>query len=85
MGKSRTSTSAVTVRRPRSLPPAFTFLLRERPTDTDKITPLVLSSLPRILVMENNFGFTPGHAELPAPVERYLYILEPPASAPAGY
>ncbi|WP_305781026.1 TetR/AcrR family transcriptional regulator [Nocardia nova] len=67
---------------------AFTFILRGRHTDSDKITPLalsiLLSSLPRILVMENNFGFTLGHAELLALVEHYLDILEPPASAPAG-
>ncbi|MBF6451219.1 MULTISPECIES: hypothetical protein [Nocardia] len=62
--------------------------MRERHTDSNKITPLalsiLLSSMPRILVMENNFGFTLGNAELLAPVVHYLDILEPPASAPAG-
>lgn len=34
--------------------------------------------------MENNFGFSLGHAELPALIEHYLDILELPAAKPAG-
>jgi hypothetical protein len=47
---------------------------------TDKIASLALSILPRIPMMENNFGFTLGHAELVALIEHHLGILEPPAA-----
>ncbi|WP_040831273.1 TetR/AcrR family transcriptional regulator [Nocardia jiangxiensis] len=64
---------------------AFTFILRERRVDPEKITPvtlsMLLSGLPRSMVVESNFGFTMGHEEMLAMVERYLDILEPPESA----